>query len=193
MAETLGSDGEGERDLSSTLRISGTFVDLRPLEEADLDQRVEMVNNDEVQRLYIGAPADKNTKFDMENWYHSLKEDPYSEQWAIETKDGKYIGDIDLHSLHVIKGEAWISPMIGDLDLNENPAYRRDAIQLIAEYAFDRHGVEKLQIDLPSSDRQGLDILKELGFTVIEETDFDFIHDVQTITLLLTPETFRRV
>ena len=157
-----------------------------------MDRRLEMVNDPEVQRLYVGAIVDQNTRFDMESWYYSLKEDPFSEQWAIETKDGTYIGDIDLHSVHVIKGEAWISPMIGDLSLNENPAYRREAIQLIAEYAFREHGVERLQIDLPSTDLQGLQILQELGFEVIEETEFDFIHDVQTVTLVVTPQTLRR-
>ena len=117
---------------------------------------------------------------------------PFSEQWAIETKDGKYIGDIDLHSIHVIKGEAWISPMVGDLEFTHSTAYRREAIALITEYAFSSHGVEKLQIDIPSTDQQGLEILGELGFVVIEETLFDFIHDVQTVTLAVTPQTFRR-
>jgi len=177
---------------SPVLRLTGTFVDLRPLEEADLDRRLEMVNDPDVQRLYIGAVVDQNTRFDMESWFYSLKEDPFSEQWAIETKDGTYIGDIDLHSIHVIKGEAWISPMIGDLSLNENPAYRREAIQLIADYAFQERGVEKLLIDLPSTDKQGLELLRELGFVVTEETEFDFIHDVQTVTLAVTPESLRR-
>jgi len=177
---------------SPTLRLSGTFVDLRPLEESDLDRRLEMVNNEEVQKIYVGRPVDKNTKFDLESWFYSLKEDPFSEQWAIETKDGTYVGDIDLHSIHVIRGEAWISPMIGVPELNENPAYRREAIELIARYAFEKHAIERLQIDVPSTDRQGLDILKELGFVVIEETQFDFIHDVQTVTLMATPESLRK-
>jgi len=177
---------------SSITRLTGQFVDLRPLAESDLPERLEMINDPKVQELYIGTLADKNTMFDLENWYHALKEDPFSEQWAIETKDGKYIGDIDLHSVNVIKGEAWISPMIGRLEFTESPAYRREAIQLITEYAFRHHGIEKLQIDLPSTDKQGLEILRELGFEVVEESEFDFIHEVQTVTLAVKPETFRR-
>lgn len=172
-------------------RLTGQFVDLRPLCEDDLEERLEMVNNREVQKLYIGAPADQNTKFDLENWFYSLQEDPFSEQWAIETKDGKYIGDIDLHSIHVIRGEAWISPMVGDMDLVENPAYRREAVELITAYAFNHLEIETVQIDIPSTDRQGIETLKELGFTINEETDFDFIHDVQTVTLAVTPQTLQ--
>lgn len=172
-------------------RLTGKFVDLRPLSESDLARRLEMVNHPDVQRLYIGALADQNTPFDMESWFHSLQEDPFSEQWAIETKDGKYIGDIDLHSIHVIKGEAWISPMIGDLEFTVTPAYRREAIWLITDYALVEHGVERVMIDMPSTDRQGIEIVKELGFTVIEETEFDFIHDVQTVTLQVTAETLQ--
>lgn len=177
---------------NAAARLAGEFVDLRPLAESDLDRRLEMVNDREVQKLHIGVTADTNTKFDMESWFYALQEDAFSEQWAIEAKDGKYIGDIDLHSINVIKGEAWISPMIGDLEFTISPAYRREAIELITEYAFTKHGITKLLIDIPSTDRQGLEILNELGFVVIEETEFDFIHDVQTITLAVTPETFRR-
>lgn len=170
---------------NAATRLIGTFVDLRPLAETDLDRRLEMVNDDEVQTLYIGARADKNTRFDMETWFHALKEDQFSEQWAIVTKDGKYIGDIDLHSIHVIKGEAWISPMIGDLDFVKTPTYRKEAIELICAYAFEQHDVQRVQIDIPSTDMQGLEVLDELGFKVIEESEFDFIHDVQTVTLAL--------
>lgn len=177
---------------TATGRLDGKFVTLRPLLESDLDRRLEMVNDREVQKLYIGVVGDTNTKFDMESWYYALQEDKFSEQWAIETKDGKYIGDIDLHSINVIKGEAWISPLIGDLEFVAVPSYRREAIELIADYAFAKHGVERLLIDIPSTDRQGIEILQELGFVVIEETEFDFIHDVQTVTLELTPKAFRR-
>ena len=178
--------------MTQVARLSGVFVDLRPLREEDLPARLEMVNDRAVQHLYIGAPADTNTEFDMENWFHALQEDPFSEQWAIETKDGKYIGDIDFHSINVIKGEAWISPMIGDLTFIESPAYRREAIWLIASHAFAHHGIERLQIDIPSTDKQGIAILQELGFEVIEETEFDFIHDVKTVTLQVTPATLKQ-
>lgn len=167
-------------------RLTGKFVDLRPLSEEDLDMRLEMVNRPEVQKLYIGTLADQNTRFDMENWFHSLQEDPFSEQWAIETKDGKYIGDIDLHSINVIQAEAWISPMIGDIEFTVTPAYRREAIYLIVSYAMAEHGVEKVLIDIPSTDQQGIEILTELGFKVEEESLFDFIHDVHTVTLAVT-------
>src|SRR5690606_38965116 len=142
--------------------------------------------------LYIGAPGDTNTRFDMQRWGDALQEDPVSEQWAIETKDGEYIGDIDLHSIHVIRGEAWITPMVGDLRYLTTPDYRREAIALITEYAFSHHGVEKLLIDIPSTDQQGLEILRELGFAVVEEMLFDFLHDVYTVTMAVTPATFRR-
>ncbi|MBO2521271.1 MAG: GNAT family N-acetyltransferase [Clostridia bacterium] len=173
-------------------KITGTRVNLRPLAESDLDRRLEMVNDREVQLLYIGAPGDTNTRFDMESWFYALQEDPFSEQWAIETKDGEYIGDIDLHSIHVIRGEAWITPMVGDLRYLTTPDYRREAIALITEYAFSHHGVEKLLIDIPSTDQQGLEILRELGFAVVEEMLFDFLHDVYTVTMAVTPATFRR-
>lgn len=171
--------------------LSGDMVNLRPLSMDDLPARLEMVNNPEVQRVTVGCTVDQNTLNDLKAWLKLVSQDPFSMQWAVETKDGKYIGDIDLHSINVIRGEAWISPMIGDPDYMQNPAYRREAIALAAQYAFQEKNIERLAIDLPDVDEQGLHILDEMGFRRVEEMEFDMLTGVKTVTLELHPQDMK--
>jgi RimJ/RimL family protein N-acetyltransferase len=169
--------------------LVGKEVTLRPLREDDLSTRLRMVNTPEVQLTTIGIVIDHNTLEDMQAWYRLTSDDKYSEQWAIEA-DGKYIGDIDLHSIHVLRGEAWISPMIGDLEYTDDPSYRQEAISLLLSYVFCEKGVERVSIDLPSIDAQGVRILANLGFRTVEEMDLDPLTGVKTMTMELRQPDF---
>lgn len=170
--------------------IHGLWVDLRPLRREDLAKRLEMANNPDVQRMTVGVLADESSKADMENWFFMMGHDPYSEQWAVLNKSGEYIGDIDFHSIHVMPGEAWISPMIGHPAAMKEAQYRREAIALIAAYAFSEKQVQKLCIDVPNTDQQGIDILTSLGFELTEETLFEIFTNTKILTYELRPERF---
>lgn len=170
--------------------LQGVSVSLRPLEREDLTERIKMVNDPEVQRFTIGMPADENTEFDILSWYQMVSEDPYSEQWAIVC-NGRYIGDIDLHSIGVMGDEAWMSPMFGDPNTRENSDVQREAFRLIAEYAFQEKGVAALRIDIPDVDQVGIRALEELGFELEEAFEFDMFTGAQTLTYSVTPSTLR--
>ena len=106
-------------------RLEGQFVLCAPLLESDLDRRLEMVNDREVQKLYIGDQSLTPTPSLI--WRAGImpsKRNAFSEQWAIETKDGKYIGDIDLHSINVIKGEGWDQPLGSSTGVYRHPTAR---------------------------------------------------------------------
>ena len=95
-----------------------------------------MVNDPEVQELWVGVPAHKNTMEDMETWFYLLTQGPPSEQWAIETEDGRYAGDIDFHSIDEARREAWFTPMIGDKRCLIR-RYRRDIFVTFFRYALE--------------------------------------------------------
>src|SRR5690606_6284079 len=50
--------------------LQGRRVRLRPLRKEDLPRRLEMINDPQVQELWIGVPADKNTLDDVEMWWY---------------------------------------------------------------------------------------------------------------------------
>lgn len=174
------------------MQLRGQYVLLRPLQREDLERRIDMVNDPEVQRLTIGMPVDENTEFDVLSWFQLVSDDPHSEQWAIvDLAADEYIGDIDLHSIRVMGNEAWISPMFGTSKARSNKALRLEAIGLIVDYAFREKNVEAVRIDIPDADEQGIEILKELGFELEEAYEFDMFTGAQTLTYVVTPANFQ--
>lgn len=169
--------------------LRGEHFRLRPLTKDDMPARLEMVNNPDVQTLWVGVPADKNTLEDMESWYWMLSQGPPSEQWAIETKDGRYVGDIDLHSLDEGRKEAWFTPMWGDPVCHPAEA-RRDILGPFIRYVFNEKGMERLSIQIADSDPVGVALLQQLGFTVVDRVQFDFLENVDELTMQLEAADF---
>jgi hypothetical protein len=58
---------------------------------------------------------------------------------------------------------------------------------LIAAYAFREKSVDRLSIDLPDNDTQGIQLLTELGFRQEDEAGSDLLTGVETITMELVP------
>lgn len=170
--------------------IRGKQFRLRPLTMDDMPARVEMVNDPEAQTLWVGVPADKNTLEDMESWFWMLSQGPASEQWAIETSDGRYVGDIDLHSIDEIRQEAWFTPMWGDPVCRTAEA-RHDILVTFIRYAFEEKGLRRLSIQIADSDPVGVELLQKLGFTIVDRVEFDFLEQVDELTLQLNAADFR--
>ncbi|MBO8141817.1 MAG: GNAT family N-acetyltransferase [Firmicutes bacterium] len=169
--------------------IQGERFRLRPLRKEDLPRRLEMINDPGVQRLWIGLPADKNDLDALEMWFYMVSEDPYSEQWAVETLDGRYVGDIDLHSIDASRREAWLSPMIGD-PIAWDRESRRDILVTVLRYALHDKDLHKISIQMPDSDREGVELLQELGFRIVDQAELDIFDGVNELTLELLATDF---
>src|SRR5690554_3214175 len=169
--------------------LQGRRVRLRPLRKEDLPRRLEMINDPQVQELWIGVPADKNTLDDVEMWWYLLQEGPPSEQWAIETEDGRYVGDIDFHSIDEARKEAWFTPMFGEKSLFDEE-YRRDILETFLRYAIEEKGMRRLSIQIADSDEVGVRLLQELGFRIVDRMEFDILEGVDELTMELDAEDF---
>lgn len=173
--------------------LQGERICLRPLERGDLPRRLEMVNDPAVKRLMTGVSADDTSEMDMYIWFDLYSDDPFSEQWAILTETGTYIGDIDLHSIGVLGNEAWINPLFGSEAVWNDYELRLEVLAIVARYAFEEKGVDAVHIDIPDVDTVGIRILQELGFEETDTYDLDMFTGVQLHTFSVTPELLRRV
>lgn len=169
--------------------LHGERIRLRPLRREDLPLRLEMVNDADVQELWVGVPADKNTMEDMETWFYLLSQGPPSEQWAIETEDGRYAGDIDFHSIDEVRREAWFSPMIGDKRLHDRE-FRRDILVTFIRYALEEKGMRRLSIQIADSDQEGVRLLQELGFEIVDRAELDILEGIDELTMELDADAF---
>ncbi len=169
--------------------LLGENIRLRPLRKDDLPLRLDMINDPEVQQLWVGVPADKNTMDDMDMWFYLLSQGPPSEQWAIETEDGRYAGDIDFHSIDEVRREAWFTPMIGDKRLFDE-RHRHDIFVTFLRYALHEKQMRRMFIQIADSDEQGVRLLQQLGFRIIDRAPFDILEGVDELTMQLDAEHF---
>lgn len=169
--------------------LHGERIRLRPLRREDLPLRLEMVNDADVQELWVGVPADKNTMEDMETWFYLLSQGPPSEQWAIETEDGRYAGDIDFHSIDEVRREAWFSPMIGEKRLHDRE-FRRDILVTFIRYALEEKGMRRLSIQIADNDQEGVRLLQELGFEIVDRAELDILEGIDELTMELDAGAF---
>jgi len=169
---------------------AGRLCRLRPLRREDLPQRLQMINDPDVQRLWIGVPADKNDLEALETWYYMLSQDPYSEQWAIEAPDGRYVGDIDLHSINRARREAALSVLVGDRAY-WTPEARRDILVTALRYALEEKGLQRVTMEVPDNDVEGVRILQDLGFRIVDEYELDIFEGVNELTMELRAENFK--
>ena len=92
----------------------------------------------------MGVPADKNTLDDVEMWFwYLLQEGPPSEQWAIETEDGRYVGDIDFHSIDEAAKRRGLRPMFGEKSLFDDRNTAGTFCETFLRYAIEEKGMRR--------------------------------------------------
>lgn len=66
-------------------------------------------------------------------------------EFAIETPDGKHIGNCSIYDIDEIKKEAELGIMIGDRDY-WNKGYGSDAVKALLNYAFESRGIKRVYL-----------------------------------------------
>lgn len=155
-------------------------MNLRPLLKTDLLKRLAMTNDRELERLSVGDITEDKTLADLENWFETLASDRRSRQLAIETREGSYVGDLDIHGIDPNSGEAWIAPFFGR-EVIENPEILRDAVETAARYARGELGVKKLSVEVLDINEVALKVFRALGFT--RSGEIDHLTGVRSILL----------
>jgi RimJ/RimL family protein N-acetyltransferase len=113
--------------------LEGELVRLRALERGDLPTVVGWINDPQVTEYLMFEPP--MSLEDEEVWYsHMLK--GRNKVYAIETKEGRLIGDIGLVGLDWKNRRTDIGIMIGEKDAWSR-GYGSDAITVLLKYLFE--------------------------------------------------------
>jgi len=144
--------------------ISGEKVSLRPLRNDDLARRVAWLNDAETARLFTGLAPDRAYAFsEAERWRHSIESDPMARAWAIEAKDGRHIGDVDLHDICRLDGSARLTILIGDAECRDQ-GYGTDAVKAVLCYAFEEMRLESVNLRVCDFNRRAVRCYEKCGF-----------------------------
>lgn len=114
--------------------LSTPRLHLWSLERHDLLKNYHWANQRGLIRLTGMQPFPK-TAGELERWYDSLAGRPDMKIFAIKTKEGEYLGNIELRDLDHLWGRAEVGIFLAEPE-SRGHGYGREAISKIAEFAF---------------------------------------------------------
>src|SRR5665647_1648602 len=124
--------------------IPGEIINLRPVRDDDLVRRAEWLNDSETVRLFTGARPERGYDLaDAERWRHGTESDPLTLDWSIETRDGRHIGDVDIHDINRSAGCARMTILIGDREF-WGRGFGTDSVKTLLRYVFNEMGLNAI-------------------------------------------------
>ena len=145
--------------------IVGTIVNLRAQEMADLERNYRWVNDREVMRFLSGRY--QYSMLAEENWLRERTSKPmaYGSDmgFAIETKDGRHIGNTGLHQASPENRSADLGIMIGEKDC-WGVGYGTDALRTLVRFAFQQMNLNRIALDVYDFNERAIASYLKCGF-----------------------------
>lgn len=141
--------------------LAGQTVRLRPVEERDLPHFVRWLADPEVRR-WLGAVDSAPTLDEEYEWYEGKRGDPDNILWAIETREGRLIGTIELRvTPHARRAEMGIA--IQD-KTQWGKGFGTDAVRLVLEYVFQELDLNRVELMADEENTRALRCYEKCGF-----------------------------
>lgn len=171
--------------------FTGKLVRLRAVEDADLDQVMSWINDEEITR-YLSQVGQVSSRSQEENHLAKLMrgKDQHSVGFTIETKEGEYLGQGSLHDIDSVSRHAELGVIIGRKELH-GQGYGSDAVRLLLRTAWEVLNLEKVYLRVVGGNLQAIKTYERCGFR--EAVRFHrhcFIHGAWEDDLLM--EVFRQ-
>ena len=142
--------------------IEGRFVNLREIEEKDLENMVKWRNAPEIRKNFFDR-----TPLTMEKqseWFRGYRGSQDQKMFIIETADGVSIGTAAIVDIDLDKRQAeWGRFLIGETSYRMGP-YAAEAEFLIIKYAFDGLGLNKLYCRTFTWNEKVISMHRRFGF-----------------------------
>ena len=143
--------------------LEGTLVRLRAMEPEDLEDAYKWVNDREV-RLWLTSLRYPVSRKDEQKWIDDAPTSSFGDvRLAIETKDGKHIGGINLHRVNPEDRKAGLGIMIGEKDHWSN-GYGTDAIKTLLSFAFDEMNLHRVWLHVFADNERAIGCYQKCGF-----------------------------
>jgi RimJ/RimL family protein N-acetyltransferase len=98
-----------------------------------------------------------------EKWFERKLEEEDSELFAIETLDGKHIGNIELFDVHHIHRQAELGVVLGEKSY-WGQGYGSDAIRALLRFAFEELNLHRVQLRVYEDNARGRRAYEKCGF-----------------------------
>ncbi len=145
--------------------IIGNKIKLR--EKKVADARADYMWRTDPELVRLDATSLLTTTFlQYQSAYASELRYPSStrQQFAIETLDGKHIGNCVFYDINETKGEAELGIMIGDCDY-WGKGYGTDAVNTLVNHIFHRTNLKRIYLKTLDWNTRAQKCFKKCGFT----------------------------
>jgi diamine N-acetyltransferase len=121
--------------------IIGKGINLKPLEESDIEQLREWRNSKEVSNFMLSR--EEISKEQQGKWFTSLKKNRNAVYWIIETKKGKQLGMVCLSNINFHEFYAEPGLYIGKKE-DRSSLFGIEAYFLALDYGFNNLGLKRM-------------------------------------------------
>ncbi len=142
--------------------IQGKKVNLRRLDEGDLEKEFQWLNDPEVTRLTQGNYSLPVTRAQVRELFSEAVQGRRL-FFAVETKDGTLIGDAALHPIDEKNRIGELLITIGEKD-RWNKGYGTDAILLLLGLAFQEINLQKVELKVFEYNERAIRVYERCGF-----------------------------
>lgn len=146
-------------DVDSDILV-GSVTSLRPITEADLPV-LQSWDDDPAIIALMGRQFGGDVSVD--DWYRSLRSGRACRAWAIETNEGRFIGEVELAQLNWRMGSAELRICIGEKDCWSH-GYGSDAIHSALRVAFEAYELESIYLRVYQTNERAVRVYERLGF-----------------------------
>jgi RimJ/RimL family protein N-acetyltransferase len=143
--------------------IEGKIVRIRALEQTDIDEIMKWVNDPEViDNLLMRYPVSRCLE---EKWLEKAYDtsDMRNKTFALETKDGVYIGGIGLHKINWENRNAEVGIVIGKKEY-WGKGYGTDAMLALLAFAFHHMNLHRVYLQVYEFNVRGIRSYEKCGF-----------------------------
>lgn len=144
--------------------IEGKLVNLRPQDVTDLERDLAWINDAEVTR-FLNARYPFSRTAETE-WLREAASTPTSYQhasFAIETKDGRHIGNTSLMDVQAENRCATLGIMIGDKTY-WSKGYGTDAVRMLQRFGFEEMNLNRIQLTVDARNERAQACYRKCGF-----------------------------
>jgi len=146
--------------------FSGQLVNLRALTDNDIKASADFMNDPEIiLNLEDEAPMPQSYETQKE-WFEKMRKNQkeYSNFfWAIETKDGRFIGGCGVNRMDRKNRHAQVGIFIGDREYL-GKGYGTDAMKVLLEFLFDEYNVNKVKLKVFGFNHRAIKSYEKCGF-----------------------------
>lgn len=145
--------------------FSGERINLRPQRKEDAEFIAKYQQDPDVLDNYFMGPTVPPLKEFVERWYEHISTEKEGYGFAIETKEGEFLGTCHTMWMNMRNGTTYIAIFIGHPEYRSK-GYGTEAMKLFLNFLFNEVGLRKVKLNVFSFNKRAIRSYEKAGFKV---------------------------